>query len=77
MKTDIELRSDGMKLLRSQLGLVESERFLTLMLREPFDYTKWRQTEWSDESVSTLAEKANSRRVWRHDGWGFLASTFC
>ena len=29
MKTDIELRSDGMKLLRSQLGLVESERFLT------------------------------------------------
>jgi len=63
MQTDIELRSDGMKLLRSQLGLVESERFLTLMLREPFDYTKWRQTEWSDKSVSTLAEKSRRQRA--------------
>ena len=62
MKTDIELRSDGMKLLRSQLGLVESERFLTLMLREPFDYTKWRQTQWNDESVATLAAKARRQR---------------
>jgi hypothetical protein len=62
MKTDIELRSDGMKLLRSQLGLVESERFLTLMLREPFDYTKWRQAQWSDESVATLAERARRLR---------------
>lgn len=58
MKTDIELRSDGMKLLRTQLGLVESERFLTLMLREPFDYTKWRQHQWSDSTVTDLAEKA-------------------
>jgi hypothetical protein len=62
MKTDIELRSDGMKLLRSQLGLVESERFLTLMLREPFNYTRWRQTQWNDESVAALAEKARRLR---------------
>ena len=65
MKTDIELRSDGMKLLRSQLGLVESERFLTLMLREPFDYTKWRQEQWSDSSVAILAEK--SRHLRQHN----------
>ena len=62
MKTDIELRSDGMKLLRSHLGLVESERFLSLMLREPFDYTKWRQTQWTDESVASLAESARRLR---------------
>ena len=63
MKTDIELRSDGMKLLRSQLGLVESERFLTLMLREPFDYTNWRQNEWPDCTVADLAEKARQLRA--------------
>ncbi len=63
MKTDIELRSDGMKLLRSQLGLVESERFLALMLREPFDYTKWRQTQWQTETVATLAENSRKQRV--------------
>jgi hypothetical protein len=62
MKTDSELRSDGMKLLRSHLGLVESERFLTLMLREPFDYTKWRQSQWQSETVATLAQKARKER---------------
>ncbi len=62
MKTDIELKSDGKKLLRSQLGLVESERFLTLMLREPFDYTKWRQTQWKTETVATLAAKARKQQ---------------
>ncbi|MEO2036013.1 MAG: hypothetical protein ABGZ35_28400 [Planctomycetaceae bacterium] len=63
MKTDLELKSDGMKLLRSQLGLVESERFLTLMLREPFDYTKWRQHQWGDHTVADLAEKARQLRA--------------
>ncbi len=43
MRTDIELKSDAMKLLRRHFSLVESERFLTLMLRKPFDYTRWRQ----------------------------------
>ena len=62
MKSDIELRSDGMRLLRSQLGHVESERFLTLMLREPFDYTKWRQAQWKTETVATLAERARKQK---------------
>ncbi len=62
MKTDIELKSDAMKLLRRHLGLVESERFLTLMLREPFDYTRWRQDQWNDSTVADLAEKARKLR---------------
>ena len=62
MKTDLELRHDGMKILRTQLGLVESERFLTLMLREPFDYTQWRQDQWSDSTVAELAKKARKLR---------------
>ena len=62
MKTDIEIRRDGMKLLRNELGLVESERFLALMLREPFDYTKWRQEQWNDSTVANLAEKARHLR---------------
>lgn len=61
MKTDTELNSYGMKLLRSQLGLVESERFLTLMLRESFDYTIKRQAQWKTEAVATLAEKARKQ----------------
>jgi hypothetical protein len=63
MKTDTELKSDGMKLLRSQLGLVESERFLALMLREPFDYTRWRQDQWQECTVADLADKARELRT--------------
>ncbi len=65
MKTDLELRHDGMKILRNQLGLVESERFLTLMLREPFDYTQWRRDQWNDSTVADLAEKA--RNFWKNN----------
>lgn len=62
MKTDIELKSDAMSLLRHHLGVVESERFLTLILREPFDYTRWRQEQWNDSTVANLAEKARMLR---------------
>ena len=50
-----------MKVLKENLGLMEAERFVTLILREPFDYTKWRQDfvekfeDMSVEEVSKLA----------------------
>jgi hypothetical protein len=34
----------GMKALISSLGNVDAEKFISLVLREPFDYTKWRKT---------------------------------
>ena len=56
--TEIQLRTEGMRILRDQLGLVESERFVALLLREKFDYTKWRETKWNDETVDELWERA-------------------
>ena len=61
MLTDTVLRDSGMKILKENLGLMEAERFITLILREPFDYTKWRQNfvekfeNMSVEEVSKLA----------------------
>lgn len=49
--TETQLRTEDMKVLRESLGLVESERFITLILREPFDYTAWRETQWNDDTV--------------------------
>lgn len=40
MKTDTVIRSEGMKILSDNLGMVEAERFVMLIQREPFDYTK-------------------------------------
>ncbi len=37
MRTDTLIRHDGMQALRERLGLVEAERFIALVRREPFD----------------------------------------
>ena len=40
------------------LGAVDAERFIALMSREPFDYTRWRQDNLEDEDVRSLSHKA-------------------
>ena len=57
-KTDSVLRWQGMNLLIKYLGEVDAERFISLMIREPFDYTKWREENLPDEDVLTLSQKA-------------------
>jgi hypothetical protein len=37
---------------------VEAERFITLMLREPFDYTSWQRQLWVEKSVDELSKAA-------------------
>ena len=58
MKTDTEIRTEGFRVLSSTLGEVEAERFITIILREPFDYTKWRRQLWVDKSVEDLSREA-------------------
>jgi len=43
MMTDTELKIKGFNTLVDTLGEVDAERFITLILREPFDYTKWQK----------------------------------
>jgi len=51
MRTDSIVRAEGMTALLEKLGKVDAERFVSLMLREPFDYTVWRGT-LNDENIS-------------------------
>ena len=62
MKTDTEIRTDGLRALTEALGSVEAERFITLILREPFDYTKWQRNLWPGESLERLSAAATERR---------------
>ncbi|GHV07236.1 hypothetical protein FACS189485_17230 [Spirochaetia bacterium] len=41
--TETVLMKTGMKILIEQLGNIEAERFVSVLLREPFDYTEWRR----------------------------------
>jgi len=43
MRTDSVVRTEGMSVLLDRLGRVDAERFISLILREPFDYTTWRE----------------------------------
>ncbi len=40
---DMVLLDTGMKFLSEKLGILDAEKFITLILKEPFDYTKWRE----------------------------------
>ena len=58
MITDEELKLEGMKALVSALGDVQAERFITLMLRAPFDYTKWQQKLWINRTTTDISQAA-------------------
>jgi hypothetical protein len=58
MKTDTEIRSDGVKALTDSLGEVQAERFVSLMLREPFDYTLWQKSLFPEKSIQEISKAA-------------------
>ncbi len=43
MTSTFELMDTGMKYLIERLGTVEAERFISIIIKEKSDYTKWRQ----------------------------------
>ena len=58
MMTDTEIRAKGVQILAQYLGDIEMERFIALIQREPFDYTQWRQSLDTDDSIEDLSKKA-------------------
>ncbi len=64
-KVDAEIKVLGFEILSRHLGLVEAERFVTLVQREKFDYTQWRQNlfaELSGEEISRQAMELQRRK---------------
>jgi hypothetical protein len=58
MYAEMALRNKGMKVLINSLGKVEAERFISLIIREPFDYTEWQRDLFNDMSVKELSNLA-------------------
>ena len=58
MITDTEIKIKGLEILTKHLGDIEAERFVALIQREPFDYTKWRQGLDEDLSIEEISQKA-------------------
>ncbi len=60
--TDTEIRIQGVAALSESLGAIEAERFIALILREPFDYTKWRKDLFEGMSIEQISKAATVRR---------------
>lgn len=58
MKTDAEIRQEGMRALIRAMGVVEAERFVASLSRDRFDYTEWRKTGLPPMDIETLSRRA-------------------
>ena len=63
MLTDTEIKRKGFKILIENLGDVDAEKFISLINKEPFDYTQWQNTLWSEQTVDQVSEKAMNYRT--------------
>jgi hypothetical protein len=65
--TETVLMKTGMKVLIEQLGNIDAERFVSILLREPFDYTEWRK---SNLCVGMTIEEISKEamEVYKQDG---------
>lgn len=63
MKNDTLIRIEGMEALMEKLGLVEAERFIMLLKKEPFDYTRWRENQFNDKSLEAIFTEAAALRA--------------
>jgi len=63
MTADAVLKRRGMDALTETLGLVDAERFISIILREPFDYTDWQQNLYKDVSLDDFYNNVKNFRM--------------
>ena len=58
MRTDNVIKREGFSALAERLDPVELERFIVLLNREKFDYTKWRKDLFEDMTIEQISDEA-------------------
>ena len=54
MKTDHIVRHEAMNILVATLGMVDAERFISMVKRDTFDYTEWQRQLWEGKSIEEI-----------------------
>jgi hypothetical protein len=62
MRADTLIKNDGMNVLIRSLGLIEAERFVMLLQKETFDYTKWQENLFEDMTIEDIYTNAANLR---------------
>jgi hypothetical protein len=58
MNSNIELVNRGMECLINNLGLIETEQFISFINSEHMDYTKWRSCLFEGRTLEEIADAA-------------------
>jgi hypothetical protein len=62
----MEIKTTGFRALVAALGDVQAEKFIALIQREPFDYTRWQRTLWPgkgiDKGIKEISQAAMRHR---------------
>jgi hypothetical protein len=61
VKTDNIVLLEAMDALIARLGLVDVGRFISLIKRDPFDYTEWQRYLWNDKSIEEIYAAGTER----------------
>ena len=54
-----EIMNRGMKCLTEQMGIIEAEQFISIIIREKFDYTKWQRDYFDAKEPETISKEAS------------------
>ena len=54
----VEIMNKGMKCLTEQMGIVEAEQFISIIIREKFDYTKWQRDYFDKKTPAEISTEA-------------------
>ncbi len=55
----VEIMNRGMKCLTDQMGIVEAEQFISTIIREKFDYTKWQRGYFDAKTPEEISSEAS------------------
>jgi hypothetical protein len=53
-RTDNAVRLEAIDVLLATLGEVDTERFISMIKRDTFDYTEWRKGLWKGKSIDEI-----------------------
>jgi hypothetical protein len=58
MRSTAVIRKEGMDCLLKNLGVLETEVFISSLLRERFDYTEWQREYFANWTLKDFLSKA-------------------
>lgn len=53
-----EIMNKGMKCLTEQMGIIDAEIFISQIIREKFDYTKWQREYFDAKTPEEISNEA-------------------